>query len=81
MEFLKRTGRFAAYPYFRGLFASLTQQSGLMLPPLPVISDGPRWVTSPSDVASRPLAKAKSKKGSKHPSSKTKSSKTKPNTA
>jgi hypothetical protein len=49
-DFLARVGRFAAYPYFRSLFAILTQQSGLMLPPLPVISDGPRWVNSPSDV-------------------------------
>lgn len=49
-HFLARVGRFAAYPYFRAMFASLTQQSGVMLPPLPVISDGPRWVNSPETV-------------------------------
>lgn len=63
-QFLARVGRFAAYPYFRAMFASLTQQSGVMLPPLPVISDGPRWVNSPETVrkldaaaASKPAAK------------------------
>lgn len=55
--FLTRVGRFAAYPYFRTVFAVLTQQSGIMLPPLPVISDGPRWVNSPKDVENRKLAK------------------------
>lgn len=50
-QFLARVGRFSAYPYFRSMFATLTQQSGLLLPPLPVISDGPRWVNSPADVA------------------------------
>lgn len=49
-QFLERVGRFAAYSYFRSMFATLTQQSGIMLPPLPVISDGPRWVNSPADV-------------------------------
>lgn len=48
--FLARVGRFSAYPYFRAMFASLTQQSGVMLPPLPVISDGPRWVNLPDAV-------------------------------
>ena len=64
-EFLTRVGRFAAYPYFRSVFASLTQQSGIMLPPLPVISDGPRWVNSPANAAkngapeaNRPAARA-----------------------
>lgn len=49
-RFLARVGRFSAYPYFRAMFATLTQQSGVMLPPLPVISDGPRWVNSPDAV-------------------------------
>ena len=62
-QFLARVGRFAAYPYFRAMFASLTQQSGVMLPPLPVISDGPRWVNSPAAVeklaaADKPKEKA-----------------------
>jgi hypothetical protein len=46
-QFLERVGKFAAYPYFRGTFALLTQQSGVMLHPLPVISEQPRWVTPP----------------------------------
>lgn len=55
-HFLARVGRFAAYPYFRTVFAVLTQQSGVMLPPLPVMSDGPRWVNSPKDVENRKAA-------------------------
>lgn len=47
-EFFERVGKFAAYPYFRSTFATLTQQSGISLHPLPIISDGPRWVTPPS---------------------------------
>ncbi|KZX85967.1 hypothetical protein A3718_05520 [Erythrobacter sp. HI0019] len=47
-QFLARVGRFSAYPYFRSIFATLTQQSGMLLPPLPVISDGPRWVNPPT---------------------------------
>lgn len=42
--YLARVGRFACYPYFRALFAILTEQSGLQLPPLPVISEGPRFI-------------------------------------
>lgn len=59
-QFLARVGRFAAYPYFRSIFATLTQQSGMLLPPLPVISDGPRWVNPPSSVGG---ARAAGKKG------------------
>jgi hypothetical protein len=47
-HFLLRVARLAAYPYFRATFATLTQQSGISLPPLPVLSDGPRWVTAPA---------------------------------
>ena len=47
MHFLERVGRFAAYPYFRSLFATVTQQAGLMIPPLPVIQEQPRWVQRP----------------------------------
>lgn len=59
-QFLARVGRFSAYPYFRSIFATLTQQSGMLLPPLPVISDGPRWVNSPSSAEG---ARAAEKKG------------------
>lgn len=58
-QFLERVGRFAAYPYFRSIFATLTQQSGIMLPPLPVISDGPRWVNSPTDVERQSAPKSR----------------------
>jgi hypothetical protein len=47
-SFLERVGKFAAYPYFRNTFAGFTQQSGIVLHPLPVISEQPRWVTPPS---------------------------------
>lgn len=53
--FFERVGRFAAYPYFRGTFAMLTQQSGIMLHPLPMISEQPRWVTPPNPDASPPI--------------------------
>lgn len=62
-QFLARVGRFAAYPYFRSIFATLTQQSGMLLPPLPVISDGPRWVNSPANAKlGKPAAKARKPK-------------------
>lgn len=43
-DFLRTVGRFACYPYFRALFAAMTDQCGLLLPPLPVISTPPRIV-------------------------------------
>jgi hypothetical protein len=46
LAFLQRVGRFSCYPYFRALFGILTEQSGLLLPPLPVISEQPRRVTA-----------------------------------
>ena len=46
-QFLVRVGRFSAYPYFRSTFATLTQQGGVLLPPLPVITEPPRWVQAP----------------------------------
>lgn len=44
VAYLNRVGRFSAYPYFRALFAVLTEQSGLLLPPLPVMQEPPRLV-------------------------------------
>ena len=41
------------------MFAALTQPSGIMLPPLPVMSDGPRWVNSPADVEKLDKPKAR----------------------
>ncbi|MGX5850833.1 hypothetical protein ACWGTO_27520 [Mesorhizobium sp. PL10] len=35
--FLKRVGRFATYPYYRALVSRLSAESGLNLPPLPVL--------------------------------------------
>lgn len=32
------------YPHFRALFATVTSQAGLMLPPLPIMSEQPRRV-------------------------------------
>ena len=44
LAYLRRVVRFSCYPYFRALFGILTEQSGLQLPPLPVISEQPRFV-------------------------------------
>jgi len=60
-QFFERVGRFAAYPYFRGTFAMLTQQSGIMLHPLPIISEQPRWVTPPTDMDQNRTANSEEK--------------------
>lgn len=54
--FMRKVGRFAAYPYFRSLFAALSSQSNIVLPPLPVISDQPYRIPSVGDQV--PEAKA-----------------------
>ncbi|MBN8808761.1 MAG: hypothetical protein J0I47_11110 [Sphingomonas sp.] len=36
--FCKNVGTFAAYPYFRALFAQLANEAGVRLPPLPTIA-------------------------------------------
>lgn len=36
--FCRNVGTFAAYPYFRALFAQLVGEAGLILPPLPSIA-------------------------------------------
>jgi hypothetical protein len=36
--FCRNVGTFAAYPYFRALFAQLSGEAGLSLPPLPAIA-------------------------------------------
>lgn len=36
--FFRNVGTFAAYPYFRALFAQLVSEAGLTLPPLPAIA-------------------------------------------
>ena len=56
-QFFERVAKFAAYPYFRGTFAMLTQQSGIMLHPLPIISEQPRWVTPPVQTDANPESK------------------------
>jgi hypothetical protein len=60
-SFLERVGKFAAYPYFRSTFASLTQQSGMVLHPLPVISEQPRWVTPPAQTTTQAAAQSTQK--------------------
>jgi hypothetical protein len=65
LHFLERVGKFAAYPYFRSTFATLTQQSGIELHPLPIISEQPRWVTPPEPATkSVPEAPKKARRGS-----------------
>ncbi|AMK26225.1 MULTISPECIES: hypothetical protein [Sphingobium] len=44
LSYLDRVARFSCYPYFRALFSILTEQSGLQLPPLPVMKEPPRLV-------------------------------------
>lgn len=85
LSFMERVGKFAAYPYFRSTFAILTQQSAILLHPLPVISEQPRWVTPPEptqDLAlskSGPVAPAKKKGAAKAaPSEKSKAQKAAP---
>lgn len=63
--FLERVSKFAAYPYFRSTFATLTQQSGIMLHPLPVISEQPRWVTPPAPAPKKAARTKTSPKGHK----------------
>ena len=60
-QFIERVARFTAYPYFRGTFAMLTQQSGIALHPLPIISEPPRWVTPPKPDT-KPKRKSVAKK-------------------
>lgn len=38
MGFCRNVGTFAAYPYFRALFAQLVGEAGIALPPLPSIA-------------------------------------------
>lgn len=37
--FLQRVGKYAAYPYYRALFSTMTDQAGIAMPPLPVLSN------------------------------------------
>jgi len=43
-RFAERVGTFAAYPYFRAHFATITAQAGISMPPLPVLKEGPRVI-------------------------------------
>lgn len=42
--FVARVARFACYPYFRTLFASLIGQASIVLPPLPVLKEPARQI-------------------------------------
>ena len=37
--YFEKIAKFTTYPYFRGIFASQTSNSGLILPPLPALSE------------------------------------------
>ena len=37
--FFRKVGRFATYPYFRSHFSHHTSESGLVIPPLPTLSE------------------------------------------
>lgn len=47
LKFIERLGNFAAYPYFRAHFSEVTSQAGIALPPLPIMKESPRRVSSP----------------------------------
>lgn len=59
-DYLMTVGRFACYPYFRALFAMMTDQCGLLLPPLPVMSTPPRLVVPPTGQRIESVAAKKS---------------------
>lgn len=66
-EFYERVAKFAAYPYFRSTFAMLTQQSGIELHPLPVMSEQPRWVTPPANLKAPTSSQSRKKRTSDEP--------------
>lgn len=37
--YFNKVGRFASYPYFRAIFSHHTSESGILLPPLPTLSE------------------------------------------
>lgn len=54
--FLKRVARFACYPYFRTLFASLTGQANLVFSPLPVLKEPARRLPPRKTAPSKTVA-------------------------
>jgi hypothetical protein len=42
--FVRRVAAFAAYPYFRSHFADVCSQSGIVLPPLPIMKEPKRQI-------------------------------------
>lgn len=65
--FVARVARFACYPYFRTLCASLLGQSNIVLPPLPVLKEAPRAIPRKKGKvtsSTKPAARAASKPSS-----------------
>lgn len=46
--FVRRVAAFAAYPYFRAHFAEVCSQSGIVLPPLPIMKEPKRLISPPT---------------------------------
>lgn len=44
LSFVRRVAGFAAYPYFRAHFAEVCSQSGIALPPLPIMKEPKRQI-------------------------------------
>ena len=44
LSFVRRVAGFAAYPYFRSHFAEVCSQSGIVLPPLPIMKEPKRQI-------------------------------------
>lgn len=63
--FCARVGLFAAYPYFRSLFAHLASVANLEVPMLPVLSAVPLVKTSGSQSARLGVGKVRAKKSEK----------------
>jgi preprotein translocase subunit SecB len=55
--FVERVGRVAVYPYFRSLVSGLITETGITLPPLPIISAAPRTIKSALDLEVKGAAK------------------------
>lgn len=47
IAFVRRVAAFAAYPYFRSHFADVCSQSGIVLPPLPIMKEPKRLISPP----------------------------------
>ena len=50
LSFVRRVAGFADYPYFRSHFAEVCSQSGIVLPPLPIMKEPKRQIPKVTEV-------------------------------